>query len=682
MITADAEAALFSLKSFAAAIIAYYIALRIGFAQPVWAITTAYIVSQPLAATVLSKALFRILGTFLGAAAAVVFVPAFVNEPLALSFVLALWLGLCVYIAQLDRTPRSYVFLLAGYTASIVGFPSVLTPGNIFNVAVLRVQEIGIGIVVASVVHAAILPRSITKRLQQQIKGIVGSVEQWSRQSLAGSRDAVLDRERRRLASNVNDIEQLSFHLAYDTARLLPPAAAVRALQDELCWLLPVSDAVEDRIANCIAQEGGLPTDVGRLVARVEEWLAQDVSGPARDDTARELIAEAEGLGQALGAERVWRWREMLLASLLGRLADLVRAHRLLRELHDRIMSGSIRGLSPEAAELIKSTTGRSLHRDHGLALRSALGVMVAVCSVCAFWIATAWPSGATAALIVGVGCALFGTLPNPGFAIRRFFYGLLASVAVATAFGFVILPRVTDFVMLAAVFAPLLLLIGSLMTRPPLSPFAFGGVVGFLNTVGIASTYQSDFASFINGALGFVVGTFAAVIIIDMFHVIGAEFAFARLVRAGFRDIAARADGRAADTRRWMARMVDCIALIAARSGPTGVHPALPHYDAFVGLRIGNSAGELRAFSSGLADREERKAIDEALTGISTYYRSISPAKHVPAGNAVLEAIDRAMAMFASDPQPERRRQAVIRLTGLRRSLFPHAAPFAGAPA
>src|SRR5262245_20601068 len=75
LLVADAEAVLFSVKSFAAAIIAYYISLRIGFAQPVWAVTTAYLVSQPLAGAVVSKALFRVLGTFLGAAAAVALLP-------------------------------------------------------------------------------------------------------------------------------------------------------------------------------------------------------------------------------------------------------------------------------------------------------------------------------------------------------------------------------------------------------------------------------------------------------------------------------------------------------------------------------------------------------------------------------------------------------------------------------
>jgi uncharacterized membrane protein YccC len=677
-LTADAEAALFSLKTFAAAMISYYLSLRIGFSQPVWAITTVYLVSQPLAGMVLSKALFRLLGTFLGGAAAVVLLPAFVNEPLVLSFAMALWLGLCIYIAQLDRAPRSYTFLLAGYTAAIIGFPSVLAPGNIFNTAVLRVQEIGIGIVVTSLIHGVIFPRTVTKRLHQQIMAVVSSVEQGSYRALAGSRDAALDQERRRLASSINDIEQLSFHVAFDTARLLPRAAAIRVLQDQVSWLVPLSGVIEDRIAECRAQQGGLPADIAALITRIDGWFARDISSPARDQTAREIATEADKLERTISMEVAWRWRETLLVSLLSLLAELVLAHRLLRELQDHLLSGGLRGLSPEAARLISSATGRSLHRDHALALRSALGTMVAVLVVCVFWIATAWPTGSLAALLVGVACALFGGLPHPGIGIRRFFYGFLIGVVAAALLGFVIFPRVTDFVMLVGVLAPVLLFFGSMLARPVLAIFALGEVLGFLNIGGIASTYQSDFASFVNGAVAAAASVGTAVIVIDTFHVIGAEVAFARLFRAAFRDIAARADGRARDTLRWTRRIIDRMALIAVRAGPAGVHPALPPYDALVGMRIGYLAGELRAFSYTLLEGEGRKAIEDTLNSISAHFRSIVPTKRVPMGEAVLQAIDRAIFSFAIDPHPERRRRGAILLTGLRRSLFPQAGAFA----
>src|SRR5262249_56875210 len=118
-----------------------------------------------------------------------------------------------------------------------------------------------------------------------------------------------------------------------------------------------------------------------------------------------------------------------------------------------------------------------------------------------------------------GIGWALFGTLPDPAMRIRRFFLGSLTGIATATAFGFVILPRVTDFVMLVAVLAPFLLFVGSMLARPSLTSFALGGLIGFLNTVGLASTYQSDFARFINRAAGTAVGTLAPTILIYTFY-------------------------------------------------------------------------------------------------------------------------------------------------------------------
>src|SRR5262249_58770222 len=120
---------------------------------------------------------------------------------------------------------------------------------------------------------------TVRKGDKQQVMARVVSAERRGGGSLAGSRDTVLDSERRRLAIDVTDIDQLSHHVAFDTARLLPRAATIRALQDQLSWLLPLSGAVEDRIAEYIAPEGRLQADVAGLVARVEQWFAQTISG-------------------------------------------------------------------------------------------------------------------------------------------------------------------------------------------------------------------------------------------------------------------------------------------------------------------------------------------------------------------------------------------------------------------
>src|ERR1700744_5342785 len=124
---------LFTCKAFLAAIVALYIAMSLGLERPYWAMASAYIAIQPLAGATRSKAIYRGVGTVVGASVAVALVPPLSNAPVLLSLALALWTGICLYFALLDRGPSSYGFMLAGYTAGIIGFPSVAAPEAIFD---------------------------------------------------------------------------------------------------------------------------------------------------------------------------------------------------------------------------------------------------------------------------------------------------------------------------------------------------------------------------------------------------------------------------------------------------------------------------------------------------------------------------------------------------------------------
>ncbi|MCP4638157.1 MAG: FUSC family protein, partial [Methyloversatilis sp.] len=66
---------LFSAKTFAAAMLALYIALAFELPNPYWAMATVYVVAHPLGGATRSKAIYRAAGTVIGAAAAVFFVP-------------------------------------------------------------------------------------------------------------------------------------------------------------------------------------------------------------------------------------------------------------------------------------------------------------------------------------------------------------------------------------------------------------------------------------------------------------------------------------------------------------------------------------------------------------------------------------------------------------------------------
>jgi uncharacterized membrane protein YccC len=61
---------LFSVKTFTAAMLALYIGLKAELLRPYWAMASVHIVSNPFVGATRSKALYRVPGAALGAAAA------------------------------------------------------------------------------------------------------------------------------------------------------------------------------------------------------------------------------------------------------------------------------------------------------------------------------------------------------------------------------------------------------------------------------------------------------------------------------------------------------------------------------------------------------------------------------------------------------------------------------------
>lgn len=61
----------YGVRTFAASMIALYIAMLMQMPRPYWAMATVYIVSSPFVGPTSSKALYRAIGTLMGAAAAV-----------------------------------------------------------------------------------------------------------------------------------------------------------------------------------------------------------------------------------------------------------------------------------------------------------------------------------------------------------------------------------------------------------------------------------------------------------------------------------------------------------------------------------------------------------------------------------------------------------------------------------
>src|SRR6201995_466421 len=177
----------FSAKTFVSAMLALWIALRMGLDRPYWAMATVYIVAQPLTGAMRSKAAYRFGGTLLGAVACIALIPNLVDAPVLLVAALSLWVAGCIYFAVLDRTPRSYVFLLAGYSVALIGFPIVDAPDTVWDVVLARVEEITLGIVCATVIGSIVFPAPLGPALTARLDNWIQNAAEWTMAVLSTS---------------------------------------------------------------------------------------------------------------------------------------------------------------------------------------------------------------------------------------------------------------------------------------------------------------------------------------------------------------------------------------------------------------------------------------------------------------------------------------------------------------
>jgi uncharacterized membrane protein YccC len=662
---------LFALKTFMGAMMALAFAFWLGLDNPYWCMATAYIVAQPLTGAMRSKALYRFCGTFIGGVAAVVLVPNLVDAPVLLSLALSLWIGLCLYLSLLDRSPRAYLFMLAGYTAGIIGFPSVEAPRLIFETALTRVEEISIGIACTTLVGTVVFPRPLGPVLAARIRAWLRPAGEWAEAALAGrEEDEQTKAARRRLAAEAVDIGMMTSQLSYDTSQMNVAAPQIRRLRLYILSLMPVLSSIGDRVAQ-LRRIGGITPAMESLLERCAGWVHHtEIYDPAVADGLEAEISRLER-----ECDRELTWAGIMRTTLLVRLHEfvaMVRHSRAIR--HHVVDAGEIPPERPVPG--IGAVAAPVQVRDHGLALLSAVAAVLATLLVCGFWIFSAWPSGAGAAVMVAVACSFFAAQDDPAPMIAQMLRNGLIVVVADAAYVFAILPRVETFPELMLVLLPAGLVIGVLVSRP--ATFGTGMVMGAVGStiLALGNGYEGNFATYANGGLGLILGLAAALVVTKLIRSVGAAWSARRLLRAGWRDIAAAASVQGhLDRARLTGLMMDRLGLLMPRLAAVAPGDDLAAADVLADLRVGLNVIGLQRELVFLGVQEQREA-SRVLSGVAAHYAG-DPLR--PASGKLCAQLDRAILPIArrvSETHERHHREALMMLVGLRSVLFAGAPP------
>jgi uncharacterized membrane protein YccC len=664
-----AEESLFSIKAFIGAMAALYLSMRIDLPRPFWAVTTAYIVSQPWAGEVRSKAVFRLGGTFFGCAAVVYLVPKLANDPVLMVLALSLWVGICLYIAVLDRTPRSYLFMLAGYTAAMIGLPSVTAPETVFDTGLARVEEISAGIVCAMLAHSLILPRGIGAAVVGRLDQALRDARLWIQDALRGDTATQSAKDRRALANDITQLRLLATHVPYDTGNIRWTARSVAAMQDRMAALTPTVSSLEDRLRALRASGRVLPSELAGLLDDISAWVQ---AGPRGDRAvAATLRARVERLMPDVQAGS--DWHTMLLVSLATRLRDLIdhceRGFALRRDIQA--------GLSGAPAPMPRqpATSNRVLHHDHAIALLSSVSAAVAISVCCAFWIGTAWTNGATAAMMAAVFSCFFASQDDPVPGIRQFLIYTVVSIPLSAIYLLVVLPALHSFEMVALAMFPVCFVCGVYIARPASTGKAMAVFFGFSGTLALHDTNTADVVSFLDTMIAQVIGVGTAAVVAALLRRLSAEYSARRIQAANWRELAqmAAAD-RPPAGNSYTVRMLDRIGLLYTRLATRGRDDEQVEEDTLLDLRVGNEIVELQRA------RRELPVVDAAiqpvLACLAEWFRGRIRG-HAAKPDVFLPRLDQALSRVNAAPAGTARERAIVALVGLRRGLYPQASAY-----
>lgn len=520
---------IFACKTFVAGMLALFISFELDLINPMWSIGTVMIIANPYSGMVSSKCVYRLIGTVAGAVIALLLTPHFINTPWLFTVILSLWVGFALYVSLLDRTPRSYVFMLAGYSTAMIVYNAItyIDTYNIFDIAVARVLEISVGVVSSAVVSATFFPVHVGAMIKQRVNKTLNDLEATFEKLIAVQETpenytqvlSVITRD-------ASDIHALAVHLAYEKGELKGMTKPLQEMLHQVSLVVANLVALSQRVKQLEHLHlVNLVSHLDMLRQHTMTFLKQEKSLVPADLQTLPIGFEedfAELISKATSEQKV------VLAALKMDVRHFMANILAVKLLWQQIQQGN-KEIPIEITAI--TTKYPSLHRDHGIAIRGGISAVLITFIVTAAWILSGWKAGFMMAQMGAITACILTALDNPVPVLRIFIWGSIVSAGLVFLYAFGIFPHVTHFWQLALVLFPVFLVAVTMMANQMLMPV--GMVLGINTMMGLNlhNKYSMDAVSYLDSSFAMVLGVLVSLIVIDLVRAVSPDTSATRIL-------------------------------------------------------------------------------------------------------------------------------------------------------
>ncbi|WP_250533761.1 FUSC family protein [Caballeronia sp. AZ10_KS36] len=689
----DGLAWVYILKAVLAALLALWIAMRLDMQQPRTAMTTVFVVMQPQSGMVLAKSFYRFCGTMVGLVVMLALIAVFAQQPVLFLSATALWVGICTAGAARNRNFRSYGFVLAGYTAALIGIPAAQHPDGAYLSALTRVGEVTLGIVCAGTVSALVFPQHAGEQIRATVRRRFAQFVDYVCRAMSGDMErAQIERANLGFVADVVGFEAARSVAVFEHPESRRRGGRLARLNSEFMTASTRFHALH-QLMNRL-RDSASATTIAALTPFIHEVppLLLDAGEPVRN--AAEAAHAAARLREFKAAlpKRVRSARETIASDAAFAPLEFDTATELLYRFVDDMLA---------YAETYASLAAPSHERERwtaryvpktNLVAAAISGVRGAIVMfvLSAFWIATAWPSGGTMVLNAAAVCALASSSPRPTLMSAQMAIGTALAAVVGMIVVFGVFPHMDGFVLMCVALVPALLLGAFLSTRRPVAGVGIGYCIFFCFLAGPDNLVHYDPTGFMNDGIALVLSMIVSAVAFAIILPTDAPWLRRLLLADLRREVVLARRGRLTNVAtRFESRTRDVLSQIDALAAG---RPALQREALrwlFAVLEVGRAVIDLRREIAALSDAPDhaaaqpwRRAIDATLDAVARLFDRPNTARFDAALRCAETAIADVQRHIAASNRPREERHRLQRIAShlhfIRTALLDPESPFA----